>query len=227
MPARARSSSRRPRSPSSLKIMHILRAPLGGLFRHVLDIARGQAARGHRVGLIVDSMTGGARADAVLAELAPQLALGLQRVAIARELGPSDFHALSAIAGHIKRAAPDVLHGHGAKGAALARLAPTAPGAIRVYTPAWRLAGLSPRHHRRRLLSLAGMAFEVAHRSFSVREPLCRRPVPRPDRPHAGVDARRAQRRRRRRVRRRLHPQPTRPISSGSANCGRSRRSTC
>jgi glycosyltransferase involved in cell wall biosynthesis len=119
----------------SLKIMHILRAPLGGLFRHVLDIARGQAARGHRVGLIVDAMTGGARADAVLAELAPQLALGLQRVAIARELGPSDFRALRTIAGHIKRAGPDVLHGHGAKGAALARLAPTAPGAIRVYTP--------------------------------------------------------------------------------------------
>ena len=80
-------------------------------------------------------MTGGARADAVLAELVPELALGLQRVAIARELGPSDFRALRAIAGHIKRAAPDVLHGHGAKGAALARLAPTAPGAIRVYTP--------------------------------------------------------------------------------------------
>ncbi len=119
----------------SLKIMHILRAPLGGLFRHVLDIAGGQAARGHRVGLIVDSITGGARADAVLAELKPRLALGLQRVAIARELGPSDFRALSIIAGHIKHAAPDVLHGHGAKGAALARLAPSAPGAIRVYTP--------------------------------------------------------------------------------------------
>jgi len=122
-------------SAASLKIMHILRAPLGGLFRHVLDIARGQAERGHRVGLIVDSTTGGARADAVLAELAPQLALGLQRVAIARELGPSDFAALRAIAGHIRHAAPDVLHGHGAKGAALARLAPTPPGAIRVYTP--------------------------------------------------------------------------------------------
>jgi glycosyltransferase involved in cell wall biosynthesis len=120
---------------ASLKIMHILRAPLGGLFRHVLDIARGQAERGHRVGLIVDSTTGGTRADAVLAQLAPQLALGLQRVAIARELGPSDFAALRAIAARINHAAPDVLHGHGAKGAALARLAPTAPGAIRVYTP--------------------------------------------------------------------------------------------
>ena len=76
--------------------LHILRAPLGGLFRHVLDIAHGQTERGHRVGLIVDSTTGGARADAVLAELAPRLALGIQRVAIARELGLSDVRALRA-----------------------------------------------------------------------------------------------------------------------------------
>src|SRR5271170_457741 len=95
---------------ASLKIMHILRAPLGGLFRHVLDIARGQAERGHRVGLIVDSTTGGARADAVLAELAPHLALGLQRVAIARELGPSDISALRLVSHQIRRADPDVLH---------------------------------------------------------------------------------------------------------------------
>jgi glycosyltransferase involved in cell wall biosynthesis len=121
--------------PASLKILHILRAPLGGLFRHVFDLARGQAERGHRVGLIVDSMTGGARADAVFAELAPQLALGLERVAIARELGPSDIPALRTIARRIALLAPDVLHGHGAKGAALTRLAPRAPHAIRVYTP--------------------------------------------------------------------------------------------
>ncbi|MGB6543880.1 MAG: glycosyltransferase family 4 protein [Xanthobacteraceae bacterium] len=120
---------------ASLKIVHILRAPLGGLFRHVFDVARGQAERGHRVGLIVDSMTGGERAEAVLAELTPHLALGLERVPIARELGPSDVPALRTIAGRIKRLTPDVLHGHGAKGAALARLTPSAPQAIRVYTP--------------------------------------------------------------------------------------------
>ena len=49
-------------NPASLKILHILRAPLGGLFRHVFDVAQGQAARGHRVGLILDSTTGGTRA---------------------------------------------------------------------------------------------------------------------------------------------------------------------
>ncbi|MFY9760311.1 MAG: glycosyltransferase family 4 protein [Xanthobacteraceae bacterium] len=115
--------------------MHLLRAPLGGLFRHVVDVARGQIERGHRVGLVVDSTTGGARADAVLAELAPQLALGVQRVPIARELNPRDIHALWRISRRIGALAPDVLHGHGAKGAALARLTPAASNAIRAYTP--------------------------------------------------------------------------------------------
>jgi glycosyltransferase involved in cell wall biosynthesis len=125
------------RAPSSppLNILHVLRAPLGGLFRHVVDLVQGQAARGHRVGLIVDSTTGGARAETALAELAPHLSLGVQRVPISRELGPSDIQALRRVSGWIRQAAPDVLHGHGAKGAALARLTLSAPGAIRVYTP--------------------------------------------------------------------------------------------
>jgi len=122
-------------APHSLKILHILRAPLGGLFRHVLDLARGQAERGHRVGLIVDSLTGGARANAVLADLAPQLTLGIDRVAIARQLSFGDLTAWRLVARRIAALAPDVLHGHGAKGAALARLAPRANGAIRAYTP--------------------------------------------------------------------------------------------
>jgi glycosyltransferase involved in cell wall biosynthesis len=122
-------------SPASLKILHILRAPLGGLFRHVVDLAEGQAARGHRVGLIVDSTTGGPRAEAALAALAPHLGLGVQRAAIGRELGPSDIAALRRVAGWVRQAAPDVLHGHGAKGAALTRLTLSAPHAICVYTP--------------------------------------------------------------------------------------------
>ena len=119
----------------SLKILHILRAPLGGLFRHVVDLVRGQADRGHRVGLIVDSTTGGARADATLAELAPRLALGFDRVAIPRQLSPRDISALHHVARRIGALDPDVIHGHGAKGAAMARLAPGVGNAIRVYTP--------------------------------------------------------------------------------------------
>ena len=44
---------------AALKILHVLRAPVGGLFRHVLDVADGQIARGHHVGIVADSLTGG------------------------------------------------------------------------------------------------------------------------------------------------------------------------
>jgi len=120
---------------ASLKILHILRAPVGGLFRHVRDIARGQAERGHRVGIVADTLTGGDRATAALAELAPRLAFGVRRVAIGRQLSYSDLYAMRAISPWVEQAAPDILHGHGAKGAALARLSRSAPGAVRVYTP--------------------------------------------------------------------------------------------
>ena len=46
-----------------LRILHAVRAPVGGIFRHILDLANGQADRGHHVGIIADSLTGGERAD--------------------------------------------------------------------------------------------------------------------------------------------------------------------
>jgi glycosyltransferase involved in cell wall biosynthesis len=127
--------NRRAPADASLNILHILRAPVGGLFRHVLDIARGQAGLGHRVGLVADTLTGGPRADAALAELAPKLAFGVRRLAISRQLDYSDLRALRTISPWIAEASPDVIHGHGAKGAALSRLSRSAPRAIRAYTP--------------------------------------------------------------------------------------------
>jgi glycosyltransferase involved in cell wall biosynthesis len=118
-----------------LRILHVFRAPVGGLFRHVCDLARGQVARGHRVGFILDSMTGGARAEAALAELAPILALGLRRFPMHRELGLGDIACIRQVSELIAAAKPDVVHGHGAKGAAYGRLSRAAPSAIRVYTP--------------------------------------------------------------------------------------------
>jgi glycosyltransferase involved in cell wall biosynthesis len=119
----------------SLKILHVFRAPVGGLFRHILDLTRGQIARGHRVGFIVDSLTGGERAAAALREIEPQLALGITRHAIQREVGVADFFALRDVSRRIHDIAPQVLHGHGAKGGAFLRLTRLAPGTIRVYTP--------------------------------------------------------------------------------------------
>src|SRR5580700_769394 len=152
-------------SPASLKILHILRAPLGGLFRHVIDLVQGQARRGHQIGLFIDSTTGGARAETILAELAPSLALGFERTAIPRELNPRDVYALHRVSRRIAALKPDVLHGHGAKGAAGAEFRPCHP---RLYASR-RLAGLLPRHHQRRLLSFRRAGFEPAHRSLPVR----------------------------------------------------------
>jgi glycosyltransferase involved in cell wall biosynthesis len=121
-------------APQPLNILHVLRAPVGGLFRHVLDLARGQIVRGHKVGLVVDSSTGGARAEQVLGELAPKLKLGLMRVAMSRQVGPSDVVACSHVARRAVDVAADVIHGHGAKGGAYVRLARAVRG-IRVYTP--------------------------------------------------------------------------------------------
>jgi glycosyltransferase involved in cell wall biosynthesis len=116
-----------------LKILHVLRSPVGGLFRHVIDLARAQMARGHQVGIVADSSTGGARADAAFASLSNRLALGLTRVPMSRHVGLSDLSAQRHVARRARDTAADVLHGHGAKGGAYARLC--GGRAIRVYTP--------------------------------------------------------------------------------------------
>jgi len=121
-----------------LRIVHVLRAPVGGLFRHVLDLSHAQIARGHDVGLIADSLTGGARADAQLAELEPALALGVIRLPIRRLPHFSDLAALVAVNRRIAELRPDIVHGHGSKGGVYARLAGLlSPGsnAARCYTP--------------------------------------------------------------------------------------------
>jgi glycosyltransferase involved in cell wall biosynthesis len=112
----------------------VLRAPVGGLFRHVADLARRQAERGHRVGIIVDATTGGAPAEAALADLSPRLALGVTRVPMSRQIGPRDMSAIAHVARRAASVAADVLHGHGAKGGAYARLA-NRRQAIAAYTP--------------------------------------------------------------------------------------------
>ena len=119
---------------SRFNILHVLRAPVGGLFRHVVDLARGQAARGYRVGVIVDRTTGGARAQAVLADLAPALALGVTRLPMSRRIGLSDVAVVARVGRLAAELRADVLHGHGAKGGAYARLA-YGTAAVRAYTP--------------------------------------------------------------------------------------------
>jgi glycosyltransferase involved in cell wall biosynthesis len=118
-----------------LRILHATRAPVGGIFRHILDLANGQADRGHHVGIIADSLTGGERAEQALAEIAPRLKLGVHRIPIRREPLPTDLLVWARFQRLIRRLKPDVLHGHGAKAGAFIRLKTASQGRIRVYTP--------------------------------------------------------------------------------------------
>jgi glycosyltransferase involved in cell wall biosynthesis len=103
------------------------------LFRHVIDLAREQSVRGHKVGIVADSSTGSTTAAETLKSLDRELALGVTRVPMSRQVGPLDRSALAHVAQRAGDAQVDVLHGHGAKGGAYARLA--GGRALRVYTP--------------------------------------------------------------------------------------------
>ena len=118
-----------------LRILHAVRAPVGGIFRHILDLAAGQADLGHHVGILADSLTGGERAAAALKELAPKLKLGVHRLAIHREPHPADVAASMKFLALAKSLKLDVLHGHGAKAGAFVRLKGKSKKSIRVYTP--------------------------------------------------------------------------------------------
>jgi glycosyltransferase involved in cell wall biosynthesis len=122
-------------SDQPLRILHAVRAPVGGIFRHILDLANGQADRGHEVGIVADSLTGGERAEAAFREIAPRLKLGVHRIAIHREPFPTDILVWAHFMRLIRRLKPNVLHGHGAKAGAFIRLKRRSKDSIRIYTP--------------------------------------------------------------------------------------------
>lgn len=118
-----------------LRILHAVRAPVGGIIRHILDLADGQAERGHEVGILADSLTGGERADAALKAIAPKMKLGIYRLAIRREPHPADPVTALRFLQLAKMLKLDVLHGHGAKAGAFVRLKGVSKDTIRIYTP--------------------------------------------------------------------------------------------
>jgi glycosyltransferase involved in cell wall biosynthesis len=127
-------------TPSKLRIVHCFRSPVGGIFRHVRDLIEAQLAEGHEVGILCDSITGGAFEEKLIAEIAPKLSLGVHRVTMRRSIAPSDIADLWRTYALIRDIKPDVLHGHGAKGGAYARLVGSAmrlsgKRTARLYTP--------------------------------------------------------------------------------------------
>ncbi len=128
-------------APASLRIVHCFRSPVGGIFRHVRDLAEAQVAAGHQVGIVCDSTTGGDLEERLFDALKPSLSLGVSRTPMQRHIGPGDL--ASAWRGYkiIKELQPDILHGHGAKGGVYARVFGSL---LRVYR--YRVARLYTAH---------------------------------------------------------------------------------
>jgi hypothetical protein len=125
---------------SSPRILHCLRSPVGGLFRHVRDLAGEQARRGYEVGILCDNAGADWLTEARLQEHDHSVSLGVHRVPMVRGLGIHDVTAFLATRKLMQSLQIDVAHGHGAKGGAHARLAARALRAkgqdiTTVYTP--------------------------------------------------------------------------------------------
>lgn len=127
------------RVKTGFRILHSLRAPVGGLFRHVCDLATAQSRAGHEVA-VVCAESGDALTCAHLDDLSATISLGVHRIAMGRDIGFSDVGATRRTYHLAKTLAVDVVHGHGAKGGAYARLASralrvSAQAPLCFYTP--------------------------------------------------------------------------------------------
>ena len=138
-------------------IIHCFRTPVGGVFRHVCDVATKQAELGLSVGVVCDSTTGGSQADVKLEELARHCKLGVHRVPMSRLPHLSDISTQRFLTNLCRELRPAIMHGHGAKGGAYTRLLPRHLGAKRIYTPHGGVLHYDSK-------SLAGMAYFALER---------------------------------------------------------------
>lgn len=145
-----------------IRVVHLFRAPVGGLFRHVCDLARAQSESGVSVGIVCDSSTGDSAAAAVLKSLGEVCDLGVHRVVMRRLPGLSDLLAVRAVRPILDGLSPRIVHGHGAKGAAYARLLAPSLKARAVITPHGGVLHFAAR-------SLAGRVFITLERVLKSR----------------------------------------------------------
>ena len=161
----------------NLQIIHCLRAPVGGLFRHVVDLVSEQAAVGHDVGVIYDNGAVGEAVRPQLAQLARVCRLGVRGVKMPRLPMPGDVKAYREVKAFAASSNAQILHGHGAKGGAYARQAAAAlrksgQRCLGFYTPHGGSLHYSPNSiagriflglERRLALKSSGIIFESAY----------------------------------------------------------------
>lgn len=174
-----------------LRILQVLRAPLGGLFRHVNDLTRELAARGHSVGLVVDSLVSDGLTRQRLDDLKPFTALGIHDFPMPRVYGPGDLTTPWRVRHLADRVGAQVMHGHGAKGGLSARFARigrrdrvalyTTHGGVLNYRPGTAQSRMFLGVERQLLRFTDGVVFEsdFARRTFHelIAPPQCPGPV--------------------------------------------------
>lgn len=112
-------------------ILHIVEASFAGVGRHVLDVSREQAARGHDVHVAFSPVR---ESGSFRSERQATSDVGFHPVPMQRSPGPGDVRALLALERLRRRLEPDVVHTHSTKAGLLGRLLPVG-GAIRLHTP--------------------------------------------------------------------------------------------
>jgi glycosyltransferase involved in cell wall biosynthesis len=118
-----------------MRILHVFRSPVGGLFRHVCDLARGQDELGHEIGIFCDSGEGGEFAARMFKRVEPHCRLGIHRAPIPRQPGFGDMSGVRLVRRVAEKLRPDVIHCHGAKGGLYGRIAAWKLGIPSTYTP--------------------------------------------------------------------------------------------
>ncbi len=128
-----------------LNILMILRSPVGGLYRHVVDLSDELGQRGHKVGIIYDARNGDFQTKQRIETMQNKPELGVHKVSMPRLFGVNDLFASLKIRALAKKLNAHILHGHGAKGGFNARIAKMITGGkIAIYTPHGGVLHYSP-----------------------------------------------------------------------------------
>ncbi|MEM1284112.1 MAG: glycosyltransferase family 4 protein [Pseudomonadota bacterium] len=118
-----------------VRVLIITRAPVGGLWRHILDLTDGLLERGFELGIVVDKLRASSYVHQTLDRFAPRLALGVHALDMPRLPGWSDIAIARRCRALAKELKADIVHGHSAKGGLYARLASAGRPQKSVYTP--------------------------------------------------------------------------------------------
>ncbi len=117
----------------SLRILHVIETGGAGSGRHVIDLTRALAAKGHQIGIIYSALRIEPWFESAIAELRNVRSYS---VPMRRRPHFSDLSAVRRIRRIIRHDGPfDIVHGHSSKGGAIARFAAVGTGCKVFYTP--------------------------------------------------------------------------------------------